>query len=97
MASPVGVGTLTFLGMTCITFIIGGVSPTRLASQQCACSLLSVSPLLNARHGGYRALVTAKTAVLQGNSDSDQFGEAIMHKLISEISARPPRRLAGTE
>ena len=32
-----------------------------------------------------------------GNSGYDQFGVAIVRKLITEISALPPRRLAGTE
>jgi hypothetical protein len=68
-----------------------------LASRQCSSSLLGVSQLLDARFGGYRALVTAKAAVHRGNSGKDQFGEAIMRKLITEISALPPRRLAGTE
>jgi len=68
-----------------------------LASRQYARGLLSGSPLLDARLGGYRALVTAKAAVHRGNSDNDQFGEAIMHKPISEISALPPGRFAGTE
>jgi hypothetical protein len=53
--------------------------------------------LLDARFGGYRALVTAKAAVHRGNSGNDQFGEAIVRKLITEISALPPRRLAGAE
>jgi hypothetical protein len=68
-----------------------------LASRQCFSSLLGVSPLLNGRFDGHRALVTAKAAVHRGNSGSDEFGEAIMRKLIAEISALPPRRLAGTE
>jgi hypothetical protein len=68
-----------------------------LASRQCCSSLLGVSPLLDARVGGYRALVTAKAAVHRGNSGNDQFGEAIVRKLITEISALPPRQLAGTE
>ena len=43
------------------------------------------------------ALATAKAAVYQGNSGNDQFGEAIVGKLITEISALPPRWFAGTE
>jgi hypothetical protein len=42
-------------------------------------------------------LATAKAAVHQGNSGNDQFDEAIVGKLITEISALPPRRLVGTE
>jgi hypothetical protein len=67
-----------------------------LASRQCSSSLLGVSPWPDARFGGHRALVTAKGAVHRGNSGNDQFREAIMRKLIAEISALPSRRL-GTE
>jgi hypothetical protein len=68
-----------------------------LASRQCCSSLLGVSALLDARFGGYRALVTAKAAVHRAKSGNDQFGEAIVLELITETSALPPRWLAGTE
>jgi hypothetical protein len=69
----------------------------QLAGRQCSSSLLGVSPLLDARFGGYGALATAKAAVHRGNSGNDQFGEAIVGKVIAEISALPPRRSASTE
>jgi len=69
-----------------------------LASRQCSSRLLGISPLLDARFGGYRALVTAKAGwVHRRNSGNYQFGEAIVRNLITEISALPPGRLAGTE
>jgi len=80
--------------MTCI----GGVNPIDPVGQPAKRMQFSQrSPLLKARLGGYRALVTAKAALHRGSSDNDQFGEAIMHKLIGEISALPPRQFAGTE
>jgi len=136
--------SLTFLGLTCITFIIGWVTPidpvTAIVGEKATRSThervfkelsldrpiyeqawilstpssagskapaASMSPsrtsssrrftVAGRRFGGYRALVTAKAAVHRGNSGNDQFGEAIVRKLITEISALPPRRLAGTE
>jgi len=52
--------------------------------------------LPDGRFGGYRAMVAAKAVAHRENSDDDQFGETIVRKLITEISALPPRRFAGT-
>jgi len=44
------------------------------ASHRFSSSRLGVSPLLAARFGGYRALVTAKAADHREKSGNDQFG-----------------------